>query len=187
MMKARRRMEAVAEVVRIHQMGRLLLLKMVKARDLMLLLLKMEGQTTWKHPAAGQLEGGRRRRRRGGCMLEDARRRAAGRVGPHRRKRGHHHLLVVLLLLLSELLLMRRRELLLVHGGRRLLMLLGRRPTTGHDVARAVGQGHDVGGVGQDADALLLLMKRRERRGRVVVVLVAHLGRVGGSREGTNL
>jgi hypothetical protein len=31
------------------------------------------------------------------------------------------------------------------------------------------------------------LMKRR-RRGRVVVVLVvAHLGRVGGSREGTNL
>ena len=62
MMEARRRMEAVAEVVRIHQMGRLLL-KMVKARDLMLLLLKMEGQTTWKHPAAGQLEGGRRRRR----------------------------------------------------------------------------------------------------------------------------
>jgi hypothetical protein len=61
MMEARRRMEAVAEVVRIHQMRRLGL-KMVKARDLVLLL-KMEGQTTWKHPAAGQLEGGRRRRR----------------------------------------------------------------------------------------------------------------------------
>jgi hypothetical protein len=49
---------AVSEVVRIHQVR--LLLELMEARDLLLVLLKMERQ----HPAR-QLEGGRRRRGRG--------------------------------------------------------------------------------------------------------------------------